>query len=196
MPFRSAHGAAKAHGQTLVFESTAVDELPAAPVPTPIERDARTGRVTRAGAARMAKLRKHRTTIAGPAIACEPGFERFNEQRRRLFRRELTSMQARYGELSPGVISILRGWAWLTTIGEYFCTRGAETGNTKLFESGALKSTQASIEYAKAIELAARDHAARPNVWPSAFEVFGRQVFDSSDAAVTEPTAAPAIPVE
>jgi hypothetical protein len=189
MGFRSAHGAARARGETLVFESTPLDEIPnPAVTPAPIGRDS-SGRFQGSeGGRRMAELRKHRPETVRE-IACTPGFAPFNRSRVRLFRKQIAELRERYGAVSAGAVAVLRGWAWLTVVAEFLNTRGAETGEPKFFEAAAQRGVQASVELAKAIELTVRDYQAREKARPIVFDEFMKPKFEPEPKTFTSAPA-------
>jgi hypothetical protein len=64
--------------------------------------------------------------------------------------------------LSVGVSAVLRGWAWLTAFAEFYAVQGAKTGSAGDMERSAKFFQKASIELAKAHELARAESAAHP----------------------------------
>jgi hypothetical protein len=62
--------------------------------------------------------------------------------------------------VSVGVSSVLRGWAWCVSFGEYYATRAARSGSDDDADRSARFFQRASIELAKAHDLARAESAA------------------------------------
>jgi hypothetical protein len=166
MSFRRAHGRAAELGQGLVWETTPVDELPAAPEGGTVDvragRDAR-GRIRSSETARqMAKLRHTQPDFVREQVTCAPAFEPFNRRRQELVRRRVAELHASFGGVSSGVGMILRSWGWATAFGEYLAARAAETGDPALMDASTRYLSRASVELAKAYEICSKEAASRP----------------------------------
>ncbi|GMV19951.1 MAG: hypothetical protein AMXMBFR56_81750 [Polyangiaceae bacterium] len=165
MSFRKAHGNA-AKATSLVWENTPVDELAPAPAPPTTDkaagRDGK-GRITSSEKAReMARLRHVRPDFVRVEVACTPEFEPFNRRRQELVRQRVAELHAMFGGVSAGIGSMLRAWGWAVAFGEYLAHQAAQTGNPELMEQSGRALARASVELAKAYELAGKEHKARP----------------------------------
>lgn len=171
--FSAAHGRAKSVGTEVVFEAVPdgvhpADPAPAATGPRP------GGRPFDSQTARTAALRRH-------ALAKVPDFVRkeleyvpakdfapFDEGRRGLMDAKIAEVVAMTGCSGVGVSTTVRGYAWLVSMGEFFAVRFAKTGSEEDAERSRKFFKDASIELAKAHELARAEAAARRDTTPTA----------------------------
>lgn len=165
MSFRKAHGTAGKR-QSLVWENTPVDELAPAPaLPTTDKRQGRDGkgRITSSEKAReLARLRQIKPDFVRVEVVCAPDFEPFNRRRQELVRHRVAEVHAMFNGVSAGVGSMLRAWGWAVAFGEYLAHKAAQTGNPELMDQSGRALARASVELAKAYELAGKEAAARP----------------------------------
>jgi hypothetical protein len=166
MSFRTAHGRARELGQSVVWETTPVDELPPAPAGGTVDlragRDAQ-GRIQSSETARhMARLRHSPPDFVRERVDCSPAFQPFDRRRRELVRQRIAELHQTYGGVSSGVGSVLRAWGWAVAFGEYLASQAAASGIAELMDQSTRHLARASVELAKAYELAAREAAARP----------------------------------
>lgn len=166
MSYRSAHGRSKELGQTLVWESTPMDELPPAPTGGTVDlragRDEK-GRIRSSETARqLAKLRHQRPDFVREHVECAADFAAYDRRRRELVRRRIAELHQAYGDVSAGVGMILRAWGWATAFGEYLAAKAAATGDPELMDQSTKHLARASVELAKAYDLAGKEAAARP----------------------------------
>lgn len=78
--------------------------------------------------------------------------------------------------LTVGVSAVLRGWAWLVSFAEFYSVRAAKTGSEEDAERAARFFGKASIELAKAHDLARAEAAAHPRDDEQDFEAAGKPV--------------------
>lgn len=164
MPVRKAHGRAAELGAVVVYETTPVDELPAVPEGSgvTIDRDG-AGRVTGSEAARrLAALRNAKPDFVRADIQCAPDFVPYNVRRKEWTRRRVAEIHTMTGGVSVAVGAIIRGAGWAVAFGEYLAAQGAATGDPDLMDRSVKILGRASVELAKAYEIAAREAAARP----------------------------------
>lgn len=164
---RSAHGAARAGGATVVYETPPADEL--RPVPAgaadPIARR-EDGTFTPAGAAAAARRRADLAKLPDFAegeleFIPETAFAPFDDARRELTRQSGLDLARSTGGLSRGVWTVVRGACWLTAFAEFWATVAAQTGDPDAAERASRFFQRASIERVKAEDLAAREALAR-----------------------------------
>jgi hypothetical protein len=164
---RKAHGNAANGGATIVFEVPPTDELRPAPAGSaaPVERRG-DGTVTPQGAAELARMRweaermpdfAERELDVVPADAFAP----FDRARREYLSHRRQELHTATGGVSAGVGGTLRGEAWLVAIGEYYATVAATTLDGKAADRAARFLQSASIERAKAWDLATLEARAR-----------------------------------
>jgi len=97
-----------------------------------------------------------------------PEFEPFDQARR-------IGLEARRAEvfrtfdapLSVGVSATLRGWSWLISFAEFWSVRAAKTGDSEAAERASRFFQRASIELAKAHDLARAEATAHPRQSPA-----------------------------
>lgn len=164
---RTAHGTAAANGATLVYESPATDELrPLAPaVAEPIEKRTN-GTFTPEGAKVAARRRwelAKRPDFAKTELEFVPSkaFTPFDDARRKLTFERGTELAQLTGGLSRAVWTMVRGAAWLTAFAEFWAVEAAKTGSAEAAERAGRFFRQASMENAKALDIAAHEATAR-----------------------------------
>ena len=173
--FRSAHGNARKGRKSTVFEAVPDGLRPAnAPLAEPIETDS-AGRFTSAGA-RVAARRRHE--LAKIPDYCQreldytatESFNPFDVARRELLAARIAELVQRYGFVSPGVATVLRGWSWLVAFAEHAAVDAAQTGDCDAQDRARRLFKDASIELSKAWELARVEAETRKNDGPSVVE--------------------------
>jgi hypothetical protein len=193
MPFRKGHGQARKLGQTLVWEQTPLDEMPSAPKPPTLDpkagRDAK-GRIASGDKAReLARLRHIKPDFVRVDVAAAPEFEPFNRRRKELVRKRVSELHAMYGDCSAGVGMILRAWGWATAFGEFMASKAAETADLDLMAQSGQVLARASVELAKAYELAGKEAASRPRENPR--DRIAREIREQKAAAARAALPAP-----
>lgn len=174
---RSSHGAAAARGQAIVVEVLPKDGQghhlrPAPPaLAAPIERDT-LGRFTPEGA--MAAARRRADLAKLPdfltrelEFAPAESFAPFDAARRDLLAVRISELVERYGTVSPGVVTVLRGWSWVFAFAEHAAMVAARDSDTKAEERACKYFRAASLELAKAHELARVEGVAKPQPTPA-----------------------------
>lgn len=163
MPWRRAHGKAAAHGASLAWESTPMDELPkpGRDAGALIVRDGG-GRVRDSEAARrLASMRKAMPDFVRREIACAGDFKPFNRYRREWTRKRIAELHEATGGCSVAVAALVRAAGWGVAFGEYLATQGAESLDATTIEQSGKVLARASLESQKAYELAVREGSAR-----------------------------------
>lgn len=186
--FSPAHGSAKAVGTELVFEAVPDGVRPAEPMPAASEpRPA--GRPFTSETARTAALRRHALAKVPDFVKTElefvptEDFAPFDEGRKGLLDAKVAELTRMTGEAGVGVSTTVRGYSWLVAMGEFFAVRFAKTGSTDDAERSRRFFKDASIELAKAHELARAEAASRRAANPgdahkAVFEAFGQKGTD------------------
>lgn len=181
---RSAHGNAAKHGATVVFETTPTDELRPAPEGSaaPVERR-NNGTVTPQGAAELARMwweAERMPDFAERELDVLPaeGFAPFERARREYLSHRRQELHVATGGVSAAVGGTIRGEAWLVAFGEYWATVAAATLDGKAADRAAKFLQGASLERAKAWDLAVLEAQGRAKANPgdahkAAFEAFG-----------------------
>lgn len=165
---RTPHGMLADTGATLTYESPATDELrPVAPdSAAPVERRTN-GTVTPAGASELARMRweaaktpdfAERELDRVPA----PDFAPFDKARKDYLGQRRRELHERTGGVSCAVGATLRGEAWLTAFGEYYATVAASEMDHESAERALKFLSKASIERAKAWDIAQVESDSRP----------------------------------
>jgi hypothetical protein len=164
---RTAHGNAAKHGATVVFETTPTDELRPAPEGSaaPVERR-ENGTVTPEGAAELARMRWEAAKMPDFAereldVVPAEDFAPFERARREYLSHRRKELHESTGGVSAAVGGTLRGEAWLVALGEYYATVAATTLDGKAADRAAKFLQGASIERAKAWDLAVLEATAR-----------------------------------
>jgi hypothetical protein len=167
--FSAAHGNAKANGETMVFEAVPDGVRPAEPPPA-ASQDAPTGKpFTSESAAYAARRRWELAKVpdfAKRELEFTPteDFKPFDAGRRELLLAkagELVGMTG--GDVGAGVLTVVRGYSWLVSFAEFYAVRAAKTGSDDDADRARRFFKDASIELAKAHELARAEAAARPS---------------------------------
>ncbi len=170
--FRTAHGSAAKQGQSVAFECVPDGLRPApAALAEPIETD-EAGRFTSAGAAAAARRRHELSKVpdfAKKELAFVPSaaFAPFDKARRALLSVRISELVTRFGQCSPGTVTVLRGWSWLVAFAEYYATKAAQEDSSGYAELAAKFYKNASIELAKAHEFACVEGQAKPEKTPA-----------------------------
>lgn len=169
--FGPAHGRAKATGESLVFEAVPDGVRPAEPPPAATE--ARPGgrpftsETAKSAAQRRWALAKVPDFVrAELAYVPKDDFAPFDEGRRGLLEAKLAELVAMTGEAGVGVSTTVRGYAWLVSLAEFYSVRFARTGDDDDADRARRFFKDASIELAKAHELARAEAAARRDASP------------------------------
>ncbi len=168
MTWRTAHGNQARRGKNgKVWESVpdgvrAVEPACAAP----IERDP-AGRFTRRGAAAAARRRQELAKVPDLAkgeLAFIPteDFAPFDMHRRELLSTRMSEVVTATGSASSGVMTSLRGYSWLVAFAEFYAQRAAKTGSDADADRSRRFFKDASVELAKAHELARVESARKP----------------------------------
>lgn len=167
---RSAHGHAATLGQTIVYETVGTSELRPVPVGAadPIERR-QDGRFTAAGAAAAGRRRAdlaRQPDFAEGELAFIPveDFAPFDAARRELTVSSGSDLATNTGGLSRSTWTIVRGACWLTAFAEYWAVVAAKTGDPDAADRSGRFFARASVERAKAEDMAAREAKSRPAI--------------------------------
>ncbi len=165
--FEGAHGTSKEAGQTLVFQAVA-DGVHAAPPGVARPHVPRTGTQFDSASARSAAFRRweraKQPDFARRELEFIPKveFAEFEAGRRDLLDRRAAEETARTGACSSGVMTTLRGYTWLHSIGEFYAVRFAKTGSDDDADRARRFFKDASIELAKSMEIARAESMSRP----------------------------------
>jgi hypothetical protein len=166
--FEPAHGTLASTGETLAFVAVPDGVRPAESVsPDPLTQtqgkrfDSATGRLAARRRHELAKL----PDFARKELEFTPKdeFAPFDAGRRALLEAkaaELVSMTG--GTVGAGVMTVVRGYAWLVSFAEFYAVRAAKTGSDDDADRSRRFFKDSSIELAKAHELARAEAAARP----------------------------------
>jgi hypothetical protein len=166
--FESAHGRQAELGQTLTFVAVPDGVRPAPPVEAVPPPPRKSGRFTsdsgRAAARRCHELART-PDFARKELEFTPkeDFAPFDTGRRELLdakAAELVRMTG--GDVGSGVLTVVRGYSWLVSFAEFYAVRAARTGSDDDAERARRFFKDASIELAKAHELARAEAASRP----------------------------------
>jgi hypothetical protein len=174
MGWRKAHGTAAKGGQTHVWETPPSDEQRSAPegAAVPINRRQNgtfTSDGARAAGRRRAELAKVPDFIEGELdFVPAPDFVPFDQARRGLLAGCGGEIFQATGGASRRVWAILRGAAWLTSLGEFWATTAAKTGDGKAADRAANYLSRASVEYQKAWDAACVEADGRREANPEA----------------------------
>jgi hypothetical protein len=167
--FRTAHGASRAGGETLVFEAVPDGMRSVEPGSAePLERR-EGGKFTSAGASAAAR-RRHELAKVPDALRGElalvpfEGFEPFDTGRKDLLAAKAGEIVEATGAADVGVMSVLRGWSWLVAFAEYYAHQAATTGDAEAAGRARQFFKDASIELAKAWEFSRVAADSRPKL--------------------------------
>lgn len=180
---RTAHG--NGAGAVIAYEAPQTDELRPAPpgAAAPVERRTN-GTVTRDGAKELARMRWE--AAATPDFASRelervpaPDFAPFDKARREYLSQRRKELHEQTGGVSAAVGATLRGEAWLTSLGEYYATVAASELDHEAADRALRFLSKASIERAKAWDLAVVEAKRRIEANPAAahralLEAFGQ----------------------
>lgn len=166
--FSAAHGNAKANGETLVFESVPDGVRPAEPPAGAPQTGTQGKRFTSESASQAARRRWELAKVpdfAKRELEFTPtdDFKPFDAGRRELLMAkagELVAMTG--GDVGAGVLTVVRGYSWLISFAEFYAVRAAKTGSDDDADRARKFFKDASIELAKAHELARAEATARP----------------------------------
>jgi len=179
---RSAHG--KGADSIVAYEAPQTDELRPAPpgAAAPVQRRD-DGTVTPQGAKELARMRWE--AAATPDFAARelerlpaPDFAPFDQARREYLSQRRKELHERTGGVSAGVGATLRGEAWLTALGEYYATVATTELDHEAADRAQKFLSKASIERAKAWDMATVEAGKRPqsrDPHAAVFEAFGRK---------------------
>jgi hypothetical protein len=163
--FTPAHGTAKGCGTELVFECAPDGVHRAEPVPAGAQAKA-AGKPFDSETARSAALRRWSLAKVPDLVKTEleftptEEFAPFDAGRRGLLAAKQDELVATFGAVGVGVMSTARGYAWLVAFAEFYAVRAAKTGNDDDADRARRFFKDASIELAKAHELARAETAA------------------------------------
>lgn len=164
----------------MVFEAVpdGVRPVPAAGA-EPIKRRG-DGTFTAAGAAAAARKRAALRKVPDFArkeleFVAEKEFKPFDDGRRDLLDAKAAEIVQLTGHAGVGVMTTLRGYSWLISFAEFWAVDAAKTGSAESADRARRFFKDASIELAKAHELARVEAQARPAP-PSIIDEINREI--------------------
>jgi hypothetical protein len=165
--FEAAHGRQKEIGKTMTFVAVPDGIRPIAPLAVVPPAPRQGGRFTAASAREAAHRRRELAKMpdfAKKEIEFIPtqDFAPFDSGRRDLLTRRIEEIVSTYGGASAGLMTTLRGYAWLVSFAEFYATRAARTGDDEDADRARRFFKDASIEMAKVMEIARVEAASRP----------------------------------
>lgn len=166
--FAPARGRQAELGASMTFDSVPDGVRPALPgTADPVARRD-DGTVTSAGAEVLARMRweaAKNPDFAERELECVPTeeFAPFDAARRDLLRVERQQLHEIHGVVPAAVGTTLRGAAWLTAFAEYWAVQAAKSGDPDAAERAARLFKSASMERAKAWEMARAAAASHPS---------------------------------